>query len=183
MRYHGMKNVNSDVTLDISKYYLCMSLKCDNNYDGINKYLNCFKGAITLFKEKIPYFCHRRLGIRKVRVEDKPTFEEFRDIFEDSIYEKPKYGFDCFTFLRTEHVDSFELANPKNLRFNVRCLMQHGVKDDKDLYTSSLDIDAYYVGDFLSNSDINNLINTANKTEFEIYKYCMKESYLESISE
>ena len=48
-------------------------------------------------------------------------------------------------------------------------------------YTSSLDIDAYYTEASLDNNDINRLITTANLQEFEVYKNCMKESYLESI--
>ena len=183
MRYRGMKNVNCDVTLYISKYYLCMTLKCENNYDGLDKYIECFKGAITTFKDEIPYFCPRRLGLRKVRVEDKTTFEAFNEVFEEHVYAIPDYGLNASSFLRTEYVDSFELSNPRNLRFNVRGLMERSTKDDSDLFTASLDIDAYYAGDFLAKADINNLINTANIQEFEVYKYCMKEDYLQSIYE
>ena len=184
MRYHRMKDVNCDVTLDISKYYLCMTLKCDNNYDGLDKYVACFKGAITTFRENIPYFCPRRLGLRKVRVENKQTFRDFDNVFEDYVYKIPSYGFVYNSFLATDYVDCFELSTLNNLRFNVRGKLDHIKAPNGQMeYKSTLDIDAYYQNDALANANINDWLTIANLKAFEIYKFCMKESYLESISE
>ncbi len=184
MRYHRMKDVNCEVTLDISKYYLCMTLKCDNNYDGLDNYVSCFKGAITTFKDNVPYFCPRRLGLRKVRVESKPSMRDFDSIFEEHVYKIPSYGFDNSSFLATDYVDCFEISNLNNLRFNVRGKMDY-VKGEsgKMEYKSTLDIDAYYQSDALANANINEWLTSANLKAFDVYKYCMKESYLETISE
>lgn len=182
MRYHGMKHGNCDVVLDISKYYLCMTLNSENNYDGIDNYISSFKGAITLFKEKIPYFRPRRLGLRKIRVESKTSLVGFKDIFEDELFRHHIYGYESPALLRKESLDCFEVAKFNHLRFNVRGLMNYGKDSDGTYqYTSSLDIDAYYTEASLDNNDINRLITTANLQEFEVYKNCMKESYLESI--
>lgn len=182
MRYHGMRHGNCDVFMDISKYYLCMTLNCESNYDGIDNYLSSFKGAITLFKEKIPYFRPRRLGLRKVRVESKPSLDDFKNIFEDQLFRNHIFGYDAPALLRKESIDCFEVTQFDNLRFNVRGLMNQGKSPEGNfLYTSTLDIDAYYTDKSLSNIDINRLISTANLQEFEVYKSCMKESYLESI--
>lgn len=184
MRYHGMKQVNCDVTLDISKYYLCMTLKCDNNYDGLDKYVECFKGAVTAFREHIPYFCPRRLGLRKVRVESKSSFEDFNTIFEDFVYSIPSYGLTGTSFLATEYVDCVEIQDLNNLRFNVRGKMDYLKNlEGQMVYQSTLDIDAYYQNEDLAKSNINDWLTTANLRSFDVYKYFMKESYLESISE
>lgn len=183
MRYHGMKRGNCDVFMDISKYYLCMTLKSEGNYDGIDKYLASFKGAITVFKDKIPYFRPRRLGLRKVRVESKPSLIDFENIFENQLFRNHIFGYDAPALLRKESIDSFVVPKLDNLRFNVRALMNHGKNAEGNLlYTSTLDIDAYYINKSLDDADINRLITTANKQEFEVYKNCMKETYLESIS-
>ena len=46
-----------------------------------------------------------------------------------------------------------------------------------------MDIDAYYQSDALANANINEWLMSANLKAFDVYKYCMKESYLETISE
>ena len=48
IRYSDMSGTGCDVTLDISQYFLCMTIKCKNNYDGLDKYIEVFKGTITL---------------------------------------------------------------------------------------------------------------------------------------
>ena len=182
MRYHGMKRGNCDVVMDISKYYLCMTLNSDGSYDGIDNYLSCFKGAITLFKDNIPYFRPRRLGLRKVRVQSKSNLDDFKNIFEDQLFRNHIFGYNAPALLRKESIDCFVVPQFNNLRFNVRGLMNHGKNPEGDLqYTSTLDIDAYYTDKSLDNTDINRLITMANLQEFEVYKNCMKESYIESI--
>lgn len=177
MRYVGMKNVACNAILDISQYYLCMTIECENNYDGLDKYVECFKGAITVFKDKIDYFCPRRLGLRKVRVEHKTTLKEFDEVFEDFVYIVPDYGMNKVKVRGTEYIDVIELED--KLRFNIRGKIDS--TDKPEGYLSSLDIDAYYNGEFLASADINSLLTRANLQEFEIYKACMKEKYLESI--
>ncbi len=182
MRYHGMKRGNCDVFMDISKYYLCMTLNSDGDYDGIDNYLSSFKGAVTVFIEKIPYFRPRRLGLRKVRVESKPSLNDFKNIFVDELFRNHIFGYDSPALLKKESLDCFELSQFNNLKFNVRGLMIHGGTQEGGLqYTSTLDIDAYYTDKSLDDVDINRLITTANQQEFEVYKNCMTESYLESI--
>ena len=182
MRYQGLKRGNCDVSMDISKYYLCMTLNIDNNYDGIDNYLSSFKGAITVFKEKILYFRPRRLGLRKVRVESKPSLNDFKGIFVDELFRNHIFGYDSPALLKKESLDCFELPQFNNLRFTVRGQMIHGATQDGTIqYTSTLDIDAYFTDKSLDNVDINRLITTANLQEFEVYKNCMTESYLESI--
>ena len=39
VRYRGLNNVPGDVTLDISQFYICMTIKYNENYDGFNNYV------------------------------------------------------------------------------------------------------------------------------------------------
>lgn len=182
VRYIGMKNVACDVILDISQYYLCMTIKCDGNYDGLDNYVECFKGAISVFGDSLPYFTPKRLGLRKIRVEDKPTINDFENTFEPFVFHIPKYSIDGANSLKSEYSDYIEdLSN--NIRFNIKRTIGRVKKQSQNsesiAYLTTLDIDAYYKEEELRN--INELLNKANLLEFEIYKSCMREEYLHSI--
>lgn len=184
VRYSGMKNVACDVILDISQYYLCMTIQCNGNYDGLDKYIECFKGAITVFSDSIPYFQPKRLGLRKIRVEDKSTIQEFADTFEPFVFNIPGYAINNSVNLKSEYVDYIQQPSNNNIKFNIRRVIGLNNKSDNNnelvsTYVATLDIDAYYKDTELRN--INELLNQANVLEFEVYKSCMKESYLRSI--
>lgn len=182
VRYIGMKDVACDVELDISQYYLCMTIKSNGNYDGLDKYIECFKGAISVFETSLPYFTPKRLGLRKIRVEDKPTIKDFENIFEPFVFNIPQYSIDDAKCLKLEYKDYIE-DSINNIKFNIQRTIGRVVKQSVDSktisYVSTLDIDAYYKSEELTN--INSLLNKANLLEFEIYKSCMKEEYLRSI--
>lgn len=182
-RYQGLKDVACEVTLDISQYYLCMTINCQNNYDGLDKYIECFKGAISVFAEKNSYFQPKRLGLRKIRVENKPRIEDFTSIFETFVFNIPGYSLASSLNLKTKYYDYIECPDMNNLRFNInRAINRLEKRSDQGisyLYQSVLDIDAYYKSDTLNR--INELLNQANKEEFKVYKACMKETYLNSI--
>lgn len=184
IRYEGMKGVACDVSLDISQYYLCMTILCDGNYDGLDKYIECFKGAITVFNDSIPYFQPKRLGLRKIRVESRPTIADFNNVFEHYVFNIPQYSIASSNNLKSEYFDYIEDSQHNNLRLNIRRIIGRREKQNKDgflenEYMASLDIDAYYKDEKLSH--INDLLTQANTIEFEVYKSCMKEEYLRSI--
>lgn len=182
-RYQGLKEVACAVTLDISQYYLCMTINCQNNYDGLDKYVEYFKGAISVFSVKNSYFQPKRLGLRKIRVEDKSHIEDFNSVFESFVFDIPGYSLSPSTNLKTEYFDYIECPNKDNLRFNIhRAVNRLEVRSEQSvnyIYKSILDIDAYYKSENLNR--INELLTQANVEEFRVYKACMKESYLNSI--
>jgi len=181
-RYHKIQDAACDATLDISKYYLCMTVKCNNNYDGLDRYVSIIKGAITTFKKNIPYFSPKRFGLRKVRIENKRNKEEFNTIFEDNVFFEHDYELDNCIYTGKEYVDIMVLPEVHNLNINVRAKLELlKTLDGHSEYMTTLDIDAYYNGDELLNVNLNDLIDEANLYEFNIYKSCMKESYLETI--
>ena len=184
VRYKGLKNVACEVTLDISQYYLCMTINCNNNYDGLDNYLEYFKGAISVFIDKMSYFQPKRLGIRKIRVEERDSRDAFNLVFEDFVFNSPTYDLLRADNFKTEYFDFFEITNMNNIRFNIhRTMDKLNVKDsagnEQTKYRAILDIDAYYRSDDLQ--DINALLRQSNNEEFNIYLSCMKESYLRQI--
>jgi uncharacterized protein (TIGR04255 family) len=184
IRYKGMRDVACDVTLDISQYYLCMTIKCENNYDGLDKYLECFKGTITVFSENVDYFQPKRLGIRKIRVEAHSSKSNFKDIFENFVFDVPSYDLKDADNFKTEYFDFFEVPALNHIRFNIHRTMDKLEKQEVDgtkrtTYQAVLDIDAYYRSNDMA--DINKLLTQANNEEYKVYLYCMKECYLRRI--
>ena len=180
--YKGMKNVVCDTTMEISQYYLGLTVKCNDNYDGLDSYVESFKGAISVFKDKIPYFAPKRFGIRKVRIQEMPTLFDFNDVFEDFVFKMPSFDVPNHTLLKNVNVSYIELPEANNLRINVRREMAKGTNGDGlDQYRAILDIDAYYKEDALSSGNINRMITEANEQAFIVYRSCMRESYLRSI--
>ena len=181
IRYEGLDNCRCDVTFDISQFYLCLTIKCKNNYDGLTNYVAPFKGAIKLFLEKIQYFEPKRLGIRKVRVETKANIRGVSEIFEPFVFSLPLYGIPSPLIRKSENFDVMEESSSA-LHFNIHRAIEYVTdKDNNEKYSTILDIDAYYHEDALHKGKINDMITYANLREFEIYKECMTESYLNSI--
>ena len=182
IRYAQLKKpVNCNVTLDICQYYLCMVIESNSNYDGLDNYTEYFKGAISVFKEKIPYFRPKRLGLRKFRQEQKETLEQAKRSFEDFMFPSKPYGLE-YSPLRLEYIDCM-LTN-ENIKFNIHSMLRK-VKDEEnhDRFESLLDLDAYYDREDILAGDINALLEKANQKEFEVYKNCLTEDYLSSICE
>lgn len=181
VRYEGLDNCQCDVVLDISQFYLCLTIRCQKNYDGITNYVAPLKGAIKIFGEKVPYFKPKRLGIRKVRVEMKDEVSQLSKCYEPFVFMTPLYCISSPLIHKSEYFDVIEETD-KSLRFNVR--RELGLimdKNNQKKYSTTLDIDAYYHEAALEKGKINDLITYANQREFEIYKECMTYSYLQSI--
>ena len=182
VRYEGINDCQCDVTLDMSQFYLCLTIKCDNNYDGLTNYIAPLKGAIKIFKEKIPYFSPKRLGIRKVRVENNNNINHFSTIFEPFVFPKLVFNIGRDKLVKSDYLDVI-LDESSKLTANIkREIIVNKDKTGAPIYTTSLDIDAYYYEDALCYGNINELINSANTKEFELYKQCMTYDYLYSIS-
>lgn len=180
--YQGKRNVVCDATMEISQYYLGLTVKCNENYDGLDSYVGSFKGAISVFKNKIPYFAPKRLGIRKVRIEERPNISDFSEVFEDFVFDNPSFDVPNHELLKNVNVSFIELPDADHLRMNIRREMGKGVdRNGVPQYRAILDLDAYYSEEALINGNINSMIRDANLQEFIVYRSCMKESYLRSI--
>lgn len=179
VRYRGLINVPGDVTLDISQFYICMTIKYNENYDGFNNYVEYFKGAITLFKEKVDYFSPRRLGIRKCRVENFTQLERLNAVFEPFVFNEPNLSIGKLGESLREYRSYLQNDNLNNIRTNIIRRFMPIAENGERRYNTILDIDVYYRDkDLLIGRDINNLIDEANQFEFEVYKMCMAENYL-----
>jgi uncharacterized protein (TIGR04255 family) len=186
-RYKNLRGSACKVTMSVSQYYLCMTIICEENYDGLNNYIKYFKGAISAFAKEESYFQPKRLGLRKIRVECRKSISDFNDVFENTVFREPDYSISATTKLKSEYFDFIECSDKDNICFNIRRILER-LKDNNNVspqfvYQSTLDIDAYYTFDETNmTSKINSLLEQANDLEFDVYKACMRESYLKSIS-
>ncbi len=182
VRYEGIDSGMCDVSLDISQFYLCLTIKCEENYDGLTNYVAPFKGAIKFFTEKFDYFSPKRLGIRKVRVQKLKSLNELVNVYEPFVFMPPNYNIKNPLTKKSEYFDVI-VEEEKALRFNIRRELGYMVDTtNTPIYTTTLDIDAYYHEEALNSGKVNDLINYANQREFEIYKECMSVDYLNFIS-
>lgn len=183
IRYSGLKNVNGKTTLDISRYFICMTIDLDNEYEGLTNYVDKFKGAITGFKD-MAYFNPRRLGIRKIRVERFDYISDAIPRFEPFVYPNPGFSLNEPTTNKVVYYNHLADKDHEHLRYNIR--REYGMVKKPDGtqngYQFILDIDAYYNDvTVLNTKKINDLIGLANEQEFELYKACMTFDYLKSI--
>lgn len=181
VRYTGFKKGNCFAILDISQCYMCLTIKCDNNYDGLTDYVEPIKGAFTILQNKGVYLSPKRFGIRKIRVEDFGLLDDINMVFEPFVYNIPSFG--CFNkvSLKSEYIDVF-LDSANGLRTNVRRTLERVVDSNKQQkFSATLDIDAYFHLKENTKINLRNLLDCANQKEFEIYKECMSYEYLKSI--
>ena len=179
VRYSGLNNTSGDVTFDISQFYICMTIKYNENYDGFNNYVQYFKGAISLFKDSVAYFSPKRLGIRKCRVETFSQKEMLNSVFEPFVFDDSNLPIGNLGDSLREYRAYLQNDNLNNIRVNIiRRIMPVTENGERKLNTI-LDIDVYYQdGRLLCERDINNLLDEANQFEFEVYKMCMTENVL-----
>jgi uncharacterized protein (TIGR04255 family) len=177
-RYAGLKDVVCDTYLDISQYYLCMTIMCNNNYDGLDHYLPIFEKATSAFRS-IPYFQPKRLGLRKNRVENFDDYKIIASTFESHMFCLDSFNSRCDVHLSKRYSD---VIHNNNVIANINRAIELVSVEGKQCYKTALDIDAYYQDDAISNErTMAELLKVANEYEFDIYKDCMTEQYLNSI--
>ena len=175
-RYSGFKQGRCQATLDISQFYMCMTINCEHNYDGLNNYLECFKGAISIFMNTIDYFHPQRLGIRKCRVQDFDTIEAINNVFESFVFDVPNLQIGQEQSYREYRTSILDVNQNK---LNVNVLRKRYFVTKNEQYRTALDIDVYYQDDeLLNDNNINQLVHLANDYEFNVYKMCMTNNYL-----
>jgi len=181
-RYSELKEVTCKTSLDISQYYLCMTIMCENNYDGLDKYLSYFEGTAQAFKDNVQYFLPKRLGLRKNRVEDFKEYGLITSTFEKSVFCMDNFFSCCEKHIMKNYIDVIRNTCSNNLQVNINRKIEPVIIDGEDMHKTALDIDAYYQSEeILNSSPINQLLRDANEYEFGIYKSCMTQEYLNQI--
>lgn len=183
IRYSGFKRGKCHAFIDISQCYMCLTIKCENNYDGLADYVEPIKGAFTIFQNKGFELKPRRFGIRKIRIEDFVRLDDLETVFEPFVYNLPSFGHHNKTNLKSKYVDVFQDCS-NNLRTNVVRVLECVTDCNRNnIFSTTLDIDSYF--HIIGNDKINlrNLLDYANQKEFDTYKGCMTYEYLKSIYE
>ena len=173
-QYKGMEGVNGEVTLCISQYYTYMMIQYKDNYDGLNAYLRYFLGAIAVFKNKIPYFCPQRLGIRKCRVQNFKSADEISHYFEPFVFYDTNLPIGDFAKTPREFRTCLSDDGQDNLRVIVYRRIMPTMFEKEPIINTVLDIDAYYDDPrILNKTSIDEIIKIVNEFEFYVYKLCM----------
>lgn len=182
IRYSGFNRGNCDITLDVSQFFTCLTIYCDNNYDGLDNYIDVFVSSINKFREN-KFLDPKRLGLRKTRVQYMEEVVDINKTYEDSVF--------CLHFFNEAekflYKKYFDTTKQNDIQVNIIREINLVEKDEKLQYQTSLDIDAYYQFNeqepetIVSQKSIPKLLDLANNYEFEIYKRCMTQTYLNSI--
>lgn len=173
-QYVGLAGVNGEVTLCISQYYTYMMIQYKENYDGLNAYLKYFLGAITVFKEKVPYFCPQRFGIRKCRVQNFENAYDIASYFESFVFDEANLPIGQFGKTPREFRTCLCDDSQNNLKVIVYRRLSLTEYERKNIINTTLDIDAYYDNpQILNERPIEEIVNIVNNFEFEVYKKCM----------
>ena len=181
-RYSGLKDVMCKTSLDISQYYLCLTIMCEDNYDGLDIYMPYFERTVKAFKDNNRYFRPKRLGLRKNRVEKFEEYDNIASTFEKSVFCMDNFFSCCEKHIVKNYIDVVRNTCSNDLQVNINRKIEPVVIDDKEIYKTALDIDAYYQSEEILNSlPIDQLLSNANNYEFEIYKSCMTQKYLNQI--
>lgn len=185
-RYKELRQATEKADLDISQFFISLTINCDENYDGIDKYLEYFKGAITVFSNKLQYFSPRRLGLRKIRIQNFSQIQDSESVFESFVFKTPNYNITQPKIRKTTYYDYLESSKEgQTMYHNIRREINRGINQEgNQQYKLILDIDTYITDqEGLTPSNAGNLIVKANDREFNIYKSCMNLDYLENIGE
>lgn len=181
VRYAGLKKGNCFAILDISQCYMYLTIKCENNYDGLTNYVEPIKGAFTILRNKGVNLSPKRFGIRKIRIEDFSLLDNINGVFEPFVFNMSSFGCSNKVSLKSEYSDVF-LDSADGLRTNVKRTLERVVDSYKQQKISAtLDIDSYIHLKENTKFNLRNLLDFVNQKEFEIYKECMTYEYLKSI--
>lgn len=179
LHYEDMVDVKCKTMLDISQFYICMTIVADKNYEGFDKYSDCFKGAISLFKSKVSYFQPVRLGLRKTRVEFFDDMTNVNQRFASFVFPNNHFGLDQTVRERKEYRDYLTYSEEYPAMFNILRKLEPAQKQGESKFglLSTLDIDTYFQDSaFLQKRDITTLINDLNEKEYEAYFSCLNNN-------
>ncbi len=186
-RYSNAEFGECQTTLDISQYFLCMTIISKNNYDGLTVYSQVFQQTAELFKTQIKFFNPKRLGLRKTRVENFNTIDEIQSTFEPNLF--------CFNHFNDipdkEYHSKIYKDVFRNDQLSIFANINRSIlpvkKDDQDKLQTQLDIDTYYdtqhYKTIFQKFSFAQLLENANQYEFEIYKSCLTLEHLNKISD
>ncbi len=122
-----------DVTLDFSRHYICLDIRCDEKYDMIDPYLDLMTEIILRIIGEEPFVQLNRIGIRKIdgvneispKEADK-TFEYFsqqlkwgsKDCMDSQQYTDHMLCYDIFAYVIYNRIVKY-LVDRRKYRFTI----------------------------------------------------------------
>jgi len=174
----GLKN---EVILDVSRFFLCLSVSCRGDYDGFDKYATIFIMALNLIKSNAN-FTPQRLGLRKNRVQNFDSIHDIFNVFQKSTFcVMSDLELDCIAGKHYTDFYRFAVKRDLHIRNRREINIVRNEEQQKDIFQTILDIDCFYKGDFIETEDIQNLLTIANEEDFRVYKTSMNPNFIEQI--
>lgn len=170
---------NQKVKLDISSTFSCITIQCDEKYNGLDDYITLMSKVVSKIQEYDSFVQIGRVGIRKVDGDDFETLEQVKEVFPH-IEENP------------DSQDNFKSCqrNKTYLLLNEENKMQVNLTQSMIMigsgYRIVLDMDGYWneVPDELMHGEsyeeiLIKILTKINDSLFDLFKEYVSESFLE----
>ena len=168
-----------EVTMDISQNFICLTIKCNNNYDTIDAYIKSVKQTVEALQDYDSYINLNRIAIRKVNGKDFSSIESVYQTFEVMKYLEKNIIQDVNP-KKKRYTDSF-LSKESNLKVNFTRALKCFKDDNGDVIRFVLDIDCYADSFTLSDEkvvDAGNVLVNINEELFKLFKASVTENFL-----
>lgn len=175
---HSFSNEESGYTLDLSTKFICLMVT-SQTYHPFEEYAEIVSTILEIYKEKIPFFTIKRIGIRKINIcmlDNKNNISKF--------FSKESFKFfDDFPEINSISSFNKEFFILKNTKVNLINEIQQGTVEDKIKYQIKLDIDVYLdeenvIEEYINKNDKLNEINNIN---FKIFKKSLTNEFLDAL--
>ena len=165
-----------NVVLDMANTFVCLIIKCDDNYDKIDEYINLLSGVMNNVLEFDSYITIQRVGIRKIDGKSFDSLEHAKNVFEN--IEQVDYPLLTMNVYQSR-VISFMIDKKSDIQIN---LSRKYNKTDDQKYQVELDIDGYVgvakLTDVDEQNGVMNILKNINNLLFENFKINVTESFL-----
>lgn len=180
--FFNNNNLNGEVKLYIGKYYLMLTVECNENYKNIDEYVDYFSLLTKKLISKNKFIALKRFGLRKISYDYFYDLEDVFKVFND----KRNKGDNLINEKITRSLKG--IKNGSDIYY-FRSLEDGLLVDEsgKEIegYQAKLDFDAYYDSEYLrenwkvTNPKIAEDIYKLNDDLFELFKYNVTKEFLE----
>jgi len=184
-RYALKTSGNSDVTLDISRFYTTLTVKC-KDYTIIDEYMNFLNNFILFMFKENNFFEIQRVALRKLGEIVVANYNDLFSVFEKDVFCSNAALNDLYS---TSMLNNLSVIRPngKDETVNYNRRIQEGYVTDVDgkeskAYQAVLDMDCFLKDDSLDSVNESNnaadILKNMNNILFFVYLLSVTYDYL-----
>lgn len=169
-----------EVTLDITKVSVCLSVNCNEKYEKIDEYIDLVAGVMDLLQANDSFVDIKRVGIRKIDGDDFDSISEANHVFENVMNVDSKDNMIVFQKNQDEVLFDTSSKIQINRSFSTQRCWTNSKSQEK--YRVKLDIDGYLLEKFIKvkkKVDMRKVLCQINDKLFEIFKESVTHDFLE----